>query len=73
MTGDGHLVPRFRRGPHGAREAERRNPRPARAERASSGKHYRRIPVRRHRVLHRLINAVPALRNMGHTYRFTFG
>ena len=34
--------------------------------------HHRRIPVRRYRILYRLMDAVAALRNSSAEYRFTF-
>ncbi|MEV0198878.1 hypothetical protein [Nonomuraea sp. NPDC050691] len=62
----------LRRAPGDAREIERWNPRLRCAEEAPFTPHHRRMPVRRHRALHRLMHAVPALRNLHREFRFTF-
>ncbi|MEQ4725401.1 hypothetical protein [Nonomuraea sp. B19D2] len=57
-----------------ARRPERRalEPRLTCAEQAPFTTHHRKIPVRLYRVLYRLMNAAPGLRNTSVDYRFTF-
>ncbi|SEG96728.1 O-Methyltransferase involved in polyketide biosynthesis [Nonomuraea solani] len=68
----GRLVKLCRWAPRDGREVERWNPRLKCAEQVPFTTHYHRIPVRRYRVLYRLMHAVPALRHMMREYRFTF-
>ncbi|HEX4811141.1 MAG TPA: class I SAM-dependent methyltransferase [Nonomuraea sp.] len=53
------------------REVERRNPRLICAEQLPFTANHHIIPVRGYRVLYRLMNAVPIVRNMFRWYRFT--
>lgn len=66
------MVRQFRWAPRNAREIERWNPRLACAELVPFTAGHRRIPVRRYRVLYRLMHAVPGLRSMARYHRFTF-
>ncbi|WP_214414145.1 class I SAM-dependent methyltransferase [Sphaerisporangium fuscum] len=66
------MVKIFRWSPRGGRDVERWNPRLTCAGQVPFTTHHRRIPVRRYRMLYRLLHAVPALRNMSVAYRFTF-
>jgi O-methyltransferase involved in polyketide biosynthesis len=62
----------FQWSPRDGRDVERWNPRLTCAEQVPITAHRRRIPVRRYRILYRLLHAVPALRNSSVDYRFTF-
>ncbi|MEV1170366.1 class I SAM-dependent methyltransferase [Nonomuraea sp. NPDC049784] len=62
----------FHWSPRDGRDVERWNPRLTCADQVPLTAHYRRIPVRLYRVIYRLMNAVPGLRNMSVEYRFTF-
>ncbi|MEW9531865.1 class I SAM-dependent methyltransferase [Microbispora sp. NPDC049125] len=62
----------FQWSPRDGRDVERWNPRLTCAEQVPVTTHRRLIPVRRYRVLYRLLHAVPALRNISVDYRFTF-
>ncbi|HEX4817170.1 MAG TPA: hypothetical protein VFV66_30885 [Nonomuraea sp.] len=53
------------------REVERRNPRLTCAEQLPFTANHHIIPVRGDRVLYRLMNAVPIVRNMFRWYPFT--
>ncbi|MEV7970217.1 class I SAM-dependent methyltransferase [Sphaerisporangium sp. NPDC088356] len=66
------MLKHFQWSPRDAKEIERWNPRLTCTEHMPFCTHYRRIPVRRYRILYRLIHALPALRNMATEYRYTF-
>lgn len=68
----GRLSKVFRWSPRAGRDVERLNPRLTCAEQVPFTTHHHLVPVRRYRVLYRLMNAVPALRNVSVDYRFTF-
>ncbi len=66
------IVKPFRWSAGDGREIERWNRRLRLADRAGLTAHSERIPIRRYRVLYRLMDAVPPLRAGSTTYRFTF-
>ena len=66
------MIKIFQWSPRDGRNVERWNSRLTCAEQVPFTMYHRRIPVRRYRILYRLMHAVPTLRNMSMDYRFTF-
>jgi O-methyltransferase involved in polyketide biosynthesis len=67
------MLKAFRWGIRDPGQIERQNPRLRCLEQVPFTTHYAWIPVRRYRILYRVMNGIPRLRSMFHEFRFTLG